>query len=121
MSVVGLGAEMLNDMVKMNCTRMIMKNPRAACKVHDSVPQTVVNYFYFNQDPVKLSVKGTGNTKTLCGTKSLPVGCCKTFEGNDILALYASPLLGQRHKYCASQASYIEVNEENEGLYSFYK
>lgn len=97
-----------------------MKNPKAACKVRDSVPQTVVNYLYFNQDPVKLSVKATGNTKMLCGLKSLPVDCCKTVMGSDILALYAFPLLGQQHKYCASQASYFEVNEENEGLYSFF-
>jgi len=68
---------------------VMMKNPKAACKVHDSVPQTVVNYFYFNQDPVKLSVKATGNTKMLCGHKSLPVDCRKTFVGSDILALYA--------------------------------
>lgn len=113
MSVIGLGAEILNDIEKMNFTCMIMKNPRAACKVHDSVPQTVVNYLYLNQDPVKLSLKGTGNTKTHCGPKSLPVDCCKTFVWNDILALYAFPLLGQQHKYCASQASYSEVNEEN--------
>lgn len=52
---------------------IMKKTKKAACKVHDSVPQTVVNYLYFNQDPVKLSVKATGNTKMLCGPKRLPV------------------------------------------------
>lgn len=71
---MGLGAEILNDIEKMNVyVCVIMKKMKAACKVHDSVPQTVVNYLYFNQDPVKLSVKATGNTKMLCGPKRLPV------------------------------------------------
>lgn len=119
MSVVGLGAGILNDDIKKkkNIPCMIMMNPRAACKVHGSVLQTVVNYLHFNQNQVKLSVKVTANTKysvdpkvfLWTGAKSL----CEVMSLHTRYALYAFPLLGQQHKHCASQASYFEVNEEN--------
>lgn len=65
MSVVGLGAGILNDNInkKKKVMRVIMTNPRAACQVHGSVPHTIVNYLRLNQNQVKLTVKVSGNTK----------------------------------------------------------
>lgn len=50
----------------------------------------------------------------------------KSFECSDIpstrdMHRNVIPLLGQQRRLCASQASYLKVNEENNGLYSFYK
>lgn len=101
MSVVGcqLGAGILNNDKEKeeHYTCVIMTNPRAACKVHGSVPQTVVNYLHLNQNQVKLSVKVTGNTKCSVdpkvflwtGAKSL----CEVTSLHTRYALYAFPLL----------------------------
>ncbi len=102
-----------------------MTNPRAACKVHGSVPHTIVNYFHFNQNQVKLTVKVLVIQNALWTQKSsrglVQKSVCEVISLHTRYALYAFPLLGQEHKHCASQASHFEVNEENEGLYNFYK